>query len=269
MDFFTRFGVFWVILWRYKVIAFPVLILFNIAAWIYFWLKPSVLGFGLITMMLAIFFTYVFIGVVPVEIMEEHDYDLRVVRSMGIAILIGLVIVYALFLYVGGILLAFIKPPQLLLIDIVLLLFIVPLTPYVVLLILIPPVIGYLIRNRWIKLRQSVPFWGIYLGLLAGILTLLMPVLYFRVLLVSSSLQNTVISGGVLLILSIIPLLIRELKHISLVILVNKIIALMLILMGIILWLIAAGGMGWGSVLSIIAGSYLYEWRPMSSQYTT
>ncbi|WP_238375141.1 hypothetical protein [Vulcanisaeta thermophila] len=242
--------------------VFPVLVLLNVAAWVYFWLRPSILGFALISTMLAIFFTYVFIGVVPVEIMEENDYDPRVVRSMGIAILVGLIIVYVLYFYVGGILLTFIKPPQLLLVDMVLLLFIVPLTPYVVLLIMIPPIIGYFIRGKWASLRRHVPFWGVYLGVLAAVFTLLMPILYFRVIFVGSSLINTFIAGGVLLILSIIPLMTRGIKSEGLLLLANRVVALILVLMGIALWFIAAGGMGWGSVLSIIAGAYLYDWKP-------
>ncbi|MFP3236998.1 MAG: hypothetical protein RXR10_05985, partial [Vulcanisaeta sp.] len=85
MDFFTRFGLGLVSMWRRKYIALPVSFAANLLAWLYLWIRPSILGFFLVIITLAIFLTIVFIGVIPVVIIEESNYDTNVVKRMGIA----------------------------------------------------------------------------------------------------------------------------------------------------------------------------------------
>ncbi|ADY01570.1 hypothetical protein VMUT_1365 [Vulcanisaeta moutnovskia 768-28] len=256
MDFFTRFGFGLVSMWRRKVIILPALFAVNLVTWIYFWVRPSLLGFALIILTLAVFLTVVFIGVIPVVIMEENNYDPGVVRRMGLDTFISLIIVYALFIYVSSVLLALIKPPSYLFVMIALL-FALPLTPIVVLAVLVPPLIGYFIRDKWRSLRGRIPFWGVYLGSLSAVILLLMPMMYFRVLFVSTSLINAFILGGITLILSLVPLLYPRPE-------ICRVLGLVMVFLGILMWILAAGGLTWGSVLAIISGGYLYDWRPWS-----
>ncbi|MGC8607593.1 MAG: DUF6114 domain-containing protein [Vulcanisaeta sp.] len=256
MDFFTRFGFGLVSVWRRKVIILPALFAVNLVTWIYFWVRPSLLGFALIILTLAVFLTVVFIGVIPVVIMEENNYDPGVVRRMGLDTFISLIIVYALFIYVSSVLLALIKPPSYLFVMMALL-FALPLTPIVVLAVLVPPLIGYFIRDKWRSLRGRIPFWGVYLGLLSAVILLLMPMMYFRVLFVSTSLINALILGGITLILSLVPLLYPRPE-------ICRVLGLVMVFLGILMWILAAGGLTWGSVLAIISGGYLYDWRPWS-----
>ena len=254
MDFLTRFGLGLVGMWRRKAIVLPALFAINLTTWFYFWVKPSLLSFASIILTLAIFLTVIFIGVIPVAIMEENNYDLGIVRRMGLGTLVSLIIVYALFLYVSSILLAIIKPPPYLIVMMALL-FALPLTPLIVLATLVPPLIGYFIRDRWRSLRGRIPFWGVYLGLLSALMLLLMPMMYFRVLFMSVSLINAFILGGVTLILSLIPLLYPRPE-------VCRVLGMVMVFLGILMWIVAAGGLTWGSVLAIISGGYLYDWRP-------
>jgi hypothetical protein len=256
VDFFTRFGFGLVSVWRRKVIILPALFAVNLVTWIYFWVRPSLLGFALIILTLAVFLTVVFIGVIPVVIMEENNYDPGVVRRMGLDTFISLIIVYALFIYVSSVLLALIKPPSYLFVMMALL-FALPLTPIVVLAVLVPPLIGYFIRDKWRSLRGRIPFWGVYLGLLSAVILLLMPMMYFRVLFVSTSLINALILGGITLILSLVPLLYPRPE-------ICRVLGLVMVFLGILMWILAAGGLTWGSVLAIISGGYLYDWRPWS-----
>ncbi|ADN49677.1 DUF6114 domain-containing protein [Vulcanisaeta distributa] len=254
MDFFTKFGYILVNMWRHKALILPILLVLNVLSWIYFWVKPSLLGFSMIILALALLLTVVFIGVIPVAIIEENNYRIDVVRRMGLDSFVSLVVVYALFIYVSLILLAVIKPPPLLIVMMVLL-FALPLTPFVVIAVLVPPLVGYFMRQRWRSLRGRIPFWGIYLGLLSALILLLLPIMYFRVLFVSASLVNSFILGGVVTILSLIPLFYPKPM-------VCRVLGLAMIFLGILMWLIVAGGLTWGSVLSIISGGYLYDWKP-------
>ena len=254
MDLFTRFGLGLVSMWRRKYIALPASFAANLLAWLYLWIRPSILGFFLVIITLAIFLTIVFIGVIPVVIIEESNYDTNVVKRMGIATFFSLIIVYALFLYVGSVFLAFIKPPPYLFV-LMALLFALPLTPLIVIAVLIPPLIGYFMRRRWYSLRSRVPFWGIYLGLLSGVMLLLMPIMYFRVIFVSTSLINAFILGGVTIILSLVPLLYPRTEA-------CRVLGIVMVFLGILMWLLAAGGLTWGSILAIISGAYLFDWRP-------
>ncbi len=259
MDFFTRFGLGLVSMWRRKVIVLPALFAVNLITWLYFWVKPSILGFALIVLTLAIFLTVVFIGVIPVVIIEENNYDPGVIRRMGgLGTFVSLIIIYALFTYVSSVLLALIRPPSYLFVMIALL-FALPLTPLVVLAVLLPPLIGYFIRDKWRSLRGRIPFWGgVYLGLLSAAILLLMPMMYFKVLFVSTSLINAFVLGGITLILSLIPLLYPRPE-------VCRILGMVMVFLGILMWILAAGGLTWGgSVLAIISGGYLYDWRPRS-----
>ncbi|WP_054842989.1 hypothetical protein [Vulcanisaeta distributa] len=259
MDFLTRFGLGLVSMWRRKVIILPILFAVNLLTWVYFWIRPSLIGFALIILTIAIFLTVIFIGVIPVAIMEENNYDPGVVRRMGLGTLISLIIVYAVFIYVSSILLALIKPPSYLFVMMALLFALPPLTPIVVLAVLIPPLIGYFIRDKWRSLRGRIPFWGVYLGLLSAVILLLMPIMYFRVLFVSTSLVNAFILGGITLILSLVPPLLYPRPEAC------RVLGLVMVFLGILMWILAAGGLTWGgSVLAIVSGGYLYDWRPRS-----
>ncbi len=173
----------------------------------------------------------------------------------GLNSFISIIVIYVLFIYVSLMLMAVIKPPPLLIVMMALL-FALPLTPFVVIAVLVPPLVGYFMKQKWRSLRSRIPFWGgIYLGLLSALILLLLPVMYFRVLFVSMSLVDSFILGGVVTILSLIPLFYPKPM-------VCRVLGLVMIFLGILMWLIVAGGLTWGSVLSIISGGYLYDWKP-------
>ena len=86
---------------------------------------------------------------------------------------------------------------------------------------------------------------------------LLMPVMYFRVLFVSTSLINAFILGEIILILSLVPLLYPRPE-------VCKVLGIVMVFLGILMWILAIGSLTWGLVLAIISGGYLYDWKPRS-----
>jgi len=79
--------------------------------------------------------------------------------------------------------------------------------------------------------------------------------MYFRVIFVSTSLINAFILGGVTIILSLVPLLYPRTEA-------CRVLGIVMVFLGILMWLLAAGGLTWGSILAIISGAYLFDWRP-------
>jgi hypothetical protein len=254
MGFLTRFGLGLARMWEHKVATLTTVVTVNVVSWLYFWLRPSILGFMFIVLAASVLVAILLIGTVPVLAMVENKFDEDVVRRMSLGTLVSLVLSYALLTYVGSFMLGFIDPPPYLLI-VMALFFALPITPYVVLAILLPPLIGYFMRSRWYSLRHRVPFWGAYLGFLASAMFLVMPLIYFRVIMVSISLINSFILAGVTMIASAASVINPRPS-------ICKIIGLAMVFIGILSWLIAIGGLTWGSVLAIISGSYLYDWKP-------
>jgi hypothetical protein len=41
-----------------------------------------------------------------------------------------------------------------------------------------------------------------------------------------------------------------------------RVLGIVMVFLGILMWLLAAGGLTWGSILAIISGAYLFDWRP-------
>ncbi|MEM0203143.1 MAG: DUF6114 domain-containing protein [Archaeoglobaceae archaeon] len=249
----TKIGLMFLDIWNRKKVVFPVLILVSALAWVIHYEIPN-----LITLHLALFPTITtlllaFIGLIVIENIENSG-DLTRVPSLVTETLIAVTIVLAILLYLSGMLFGiFPAPPLPMLLA---LMFAMAVAPLVTILILIPPLIGYIprLRPKWIAVRQRVPFWGIYLGFIAGFLVML-PLLLFIDLAFLGNMYIMAIYGGILIYCSFMLL-------VSPRPLVTKSLGLLMVAMGPISWFGAAGGLALGSVLAVIAGAYAFSWSP-------
>ncbi|MEM3927850.1 MAG: hypothetical protein QXT07_02760 [Archaeoglobaceae archaeon] len=249
----TKIGLIFLEIWNRKKVVFPALILVSALSWLIHYTIPN-----LITLHLALFPTIMtlllaFIGLIVIENIENSG-DLTRVPSLVTETLIAITIVLAILLYLSGMLFGiFPAPPLPMLLA---LMFAMAVAPLVTILILIPPLIGYIpkVRPKWIAVRQRVPFWGIYLGFIAGFLVML-PLLLFIDLAFLGNMYIMAIYGGII-IYSSFMLLVSPRP------LVTKSFGLLMVAMGPISWFGAAGGLTLGSVLAVIAGAYAFSWSP-------
>ncbi|MEM1957621.1 MAG: hypothetical protein QXX76_05060 [Archaeoglobaceae archaeon] len=249
----TKIGLIFLEIWNRKKIVFPTLILVSALSWLIHYTIPN-----LITLHLALFPTITtlllaFIGLIVIENIENSG-DLTRVPSLVTETLIAITIVLAILLYLSGMLFGIFPPPPLPML--LALMFAIAVAPLVTILILIPPLIGYIpkVRPKWIAVRQRVPFWGIYLGFIAGFLVML-PLLLFIDLAFLGNMYIMAIYGGII-IYSSFMLLVSPRP------LVTKSFGLLMVAMGPISWFGAAGGLTLGSVLAVIAGAYAFSWSP-------
>lgn len=253
METSTKIGLMFLDIWNRRKLIFPALILISGLAWVIHYTFPS-----LITLHLALFPTIAtlllaFIGLIVIENIENSG-DLTIVPSLVTQTIVAVVIVLGILLYLSGMLFGiFPAPPLPMLLALI---FAMAVAPLVTILVLIPPLIGYIprMRPKWVAVRRRVPFWGIYLGFIAGILTIL-PLLLFIDLAFLGNMFIMAIYGGILIYCSIMlmvlprPILTRSL-------------GLLMVAMGPISWFGAAGGLALGSVLAVIAGAYAFSWSP-------
>ncbi|MEM0022469.1 MAG: hypothetical protein QXM23_01470 [Archaeoglobaceae archaeon] len=249
----TKIGLIFLEIWNRKKVVFPALILVSALSWLIHYTVPN-----LITLHLALFPTIMtlllaFIGLIVIENIENSG-DLTRVPSLVTETLIAITIVLAILLYLSGMLFGIFPPPPLPML--LALMFAMAVAPLVTILILIPPLIGYIpkVRPKWIAVRQRVPFWGIYLGFIAGFLVML-PLLLFIDLAFLGNMYIMAIYGGII-IYSSFMLLVSPRP------LVTKSFGLLMVAMGPISWFGAAGGLTLGSVLAVIAGAYAFSWSP-------
>ncbi|MEM3477663.1 MAG: hypothetical protein QXW59_02475 [Archaeoglobaceae archaeon] len=249
----TKIGLIFLEIWNRKKVVFPALILVSALSWLIHYTIPN-----LITLHLALFPTIMtlllaFIGLIVIENIENSG-DLTRVPSLVTETLIAITIVLAILLYLSGMLFGIFPPPPLPML--LALMFAMAVAPLVTILILIPPLIGYIpkVRPKWIAVRQRVPFWGIYLGFIAGFLVML-PLLLFIDLAFLGNMYIMAIYGGII-IYSSFMLLVSPRP------LVTKSFGLLMVAMGPISWFGAAGGLTLGSVLAVIAGAYAFSWSP-------
>ncbi|MEM3762171.1 MAG: hypothetical protein QXW49_05645 [Archaeoglobaceae archaeon] len=249
----TKIGLIFLEIWNRKKVVFPALILVSALSWLIHYTVPN-----LITLHLALFPTIMtlllaFIGLIVIENIENSG-DLTRVPSLVTETLIAITIVLAILLYLSGMLFGIFPPPPLPML--LALMFAMAVALLVTILILIPPLIGYIpkVRPKWIAVRQRVPFWGIYLGFIAGFLVML-PLLLFIDLAFLGNMYIMAIYGGII-IYSSFMLLVSPRP------LVTKSFGLLMVAMGPISWFGAAGGLTLGSVLAVIAGAYAFSWSP-------
>ncbi|MEM3796299.1 MAG: hypothetical protein QXJ98_03370 [Archaeoglobaceae archaeon] len=249
----TKIGLIFLEIWNRKKVVFPALILVSALSWLIHYTVPN-----LITLHLALFPTIMtlllaFIGLIVIENIENSG-DLTRVPSLVTETLIAITIVLAILLYLSGMLFGIFPPPPLPML--LALMFAMAVAPLVTILILIPPLIGYIpkVRPKWIAVRQRVPFWGIYLGFIAGFLVML-PLLLFIDLAFLGNMYIMAIYGGII-IYSSFMLLVSPRP------LVTKSFGLLMVAMGPSSWFGAAGGLTLGSVLAVIAGAYAFSWSP-------
>ncbi|MEM3391783.1 MAG: hypothetical protein QW226_05705, partial [Archaeoglobaceae archaeon] len=193
----TKIGLIFLEIWNRKKVVFPALILVSALSWLIHYTIPN-----LITLHLALFPTIMtlllaFIGLIVIENIENSG-DLTRVPSLVTETLIAITIVLAILLYLSGMLFGIFPPPPLPML--LALMFAMAVAPLVTILILIPPLIGYIprLRPKWIAVRQRVPFWGIYLGFIAGFLVML-PLLLFIDLAFLGNMYIMAIYGGIII----------------------------------------------------------------------
>lgn len=249
----TKIGLIFLDIWNRKKIVFPSLIALCALGWAVHYAIPN-----LITLHLALFPTIItlilaFIGLIVIENIENSG-DLTRVPSLVTQTLVAVSLVLLILLYLSGMLFGiFPAPPLPMLLA---MMFAMAVAPLVTILVLIPPLIGYIpkVRPKWIALRQRVPFWGAYLGFIAAFLVML-PLLLFIDLAFLGNMYIMAIYGGVLAYCSLMLLVAPRP-------IITKSLGLLMIAMGPISWFGAAGGLALGSVLAVIAGAYAFSWSP-------
>ena len=245
-SYFSKFGI-------EKKIVFPALILVSALSWLIHYTIPNLITLHLALSPTITTLLLAFIGLIVIENIENSG-DLTRVPSLVTETLIAITIFLAILLYLSGMLFGIFPPPPLPML--LALMFAMAVAPLVTILILIPPLIGYIpkVRPKWIAVRQRVPFWGIYLGFIAGFLVML-PLLLFIDLAFLGNMYIMAIYGGII-IYSSFMLLVSPRP------LVTKSFGLLMVAMGPISWFGAAGGLTLGSVLAVIAGAYAFSWSP-------
>ncbi|MEM2030903.1 MAG: hypothetical protein QXV35_06110, partial [Archaeoglobaceae archaeon] len=141
----TKIGLIFLEIWNRKKIVFPTLILVSALSWLIHYTIPN-----LITLHLALFPTITtlllaFIGLIVIENIENSG-DLTRVPSLVTETLIAITIVLAILLYLSGMLFGIFPPPPLPML--LALMFAIAVAPLVTILILIPPLIGYIPKVR-------------------------------------------------------------------------------------------------------------------------
>jgi len=130
-----------------------------------------------------------------------------------------------------------------------------PLTPLIVIAVLVPRSLGISWGVGGTHSGVGCRFWDLPgLAVRRHVATNTYYV-FLRVIFVSTSLINAFILSGVTIILSLVPLLYPRTE-------VCRVLGIVMVFLGILMWLLAAGGLTWGSILAIISGAYLFDWRP-------
>lgn len=254
-----RIGNAFISLWNRKRIVFPVLIALCALAWFYgYHFGSSLITLSITLTLIAVTLEFAFIGLIGIEHIETSGDYTAIPRVTTVA-LVFVALVTAVLLYLGGMLSKIFPPPPLpILLAIMSAMQVIP---YVILACLLPPLIGYLpkVRPKWVALRQRFPFWGIYLGLMSGILTLLPLVLLPAMMIIGGAGLRIGIIGGVLIVLSV---LLGALPRSA----PCKVIGIFLVLVGVLTWFGASGGFTLGSILAVLGGAYSYSWSPTQQE---
>uniref|UniRef100_A0A7J2TJX4 Uncharacterized protein n=1 Tax=Archaeoglobus fulgidus TaxID=2234 RepID=A0A7J2TJX4_ARCFL len=249
----TKIGLLFLEIWNRKKQVFPILLAISAAAWFIHYEFPNLITLHLALIPTIATLLLAFIGLIVIENIESSG-DLTVVPSLVTRTIFAVAAVLLTLFYLSGMLFGiFPAPPLPLLLA---LMFSMAVAPIVTILVLIPPLLGYIprFRPRWIALRKKVPFWGIYLGFIAGTLMIL-PLLLFVELAFLGYMYLMAIYSSVLFYCSFLLLVAPRPM-------ITKAAGLLMILMGPISWFGAAGGLGLGSVLSVISGAYSFAWSP-------
>lgn len=244
-------------LWNRKRIVLPLLLLVTLASWILIGVVPRTYAFVLGSFFAAItitvvFLTFLLLGTIVIDSIEAGFIPLERVPRVVVGSLIAIFLVMGILLYLAFMLIGVASPPPLP--FLLAILNAMTVTPIVTLAIVIPPTIGYfLIRERWRRLRARVPFWAVYLGLLAAFLCLYpiltLPQLWFI------EWPKFFGTAGALALPSLFLLSYpREGAA--------KAVGLILPFIGFISWFTCFGGMTLGSILAILGGACAHSWSP-------
>ena len=250
-----RIGMGFLSLWNRKRALFPPLIAATALGWaLHYLLGPTLVTLHLALLPTVLTLMLAFIGLIAIEHIEATG-DFSLVPTVVTQTLVAVSLVLGSLLYLSGMLFRVFPPPPLPLLFA--LLFAMEVAPLVTLLVLIPPLVGYIprIRPKWRELRGRYPFWGIYLGFISAFLTLCIPVAIPEMLMISGALFRIVLMGGVLIVLSVLLAVFPREGP-------TKAVGVFMVLFGILLWFGASGGLTLGSVLAILGGAHAYTWKP-------
>lgn len=240
--------------WNKKFLIFPILLVCCAVTVWYHNITQSLLSFTLAVTFLLTTLLLAFIGLVVMDYIQKDLASTgRVVTQTLIGISLLLAFLFYLDLSIGGFLPA---PPLIILLSIM---WAIPLLPYVVLALFLPPLLGHLpkLKPRWDSLRERYPFWAIYCAVLGGLAILYVPLTFFPVYMYTSLVFWGMFLGSSCLAMAAIMLMFPRRES-------CKIVGLFLVIMAALSWVGTLGGALLGSLLCVAAGGHAYAWRPLS-----
>ena len=255
-----RIGINFLKIWGRKHVVLSVLLVLSLVGFSYHYSAPTLVSLHLALIPTITLFIVLFAGLIVVEHIEGLK-DASEIPPVITQALIGIGIVLGILLYLSGMLFGVFPAPPLPFLFAIL--FALKVAPYVVLLAYIPPLIGSLpgIKPAWRRLRQKYPFWGIYLGGIAGLLTLSILFMFPQVLVVGGG-TRIFLMGGLLLICSGLLAAVAGKLSWQAADVATSVLGFLMIFLGVLLWLGAMGGLCFGSIFAVLGGAHAHSWKP-------
>lgn len=257
----SEIGIIFLKIWHRKHVVFPILIAVSALAWVYHYSTLTLVSLHVALVPTIILLALTFIGLIVVEHIEGLK-DASEIPTVITQTLVALGAVLATLLYLSGMLFrVFPAPPLPFLLAI---LIATRVAPYSTVLVLIPPLIGHVpkIRPKWVELRRKYPFWAVYLGVLAGLLTLSVVVVFPEMLLIGRGGIMIFLMGSSIIICSCLLVAAAGKLPVETVDFATSVLGFVMVLLGILLWLGALGGFFFGSVFAILGGAHAHSWKP-------
>ncbi len=241
-------------LWNKKHFIFPILLVCCALTLWYHSFTHSLFSFTLAVTFLLTTLLLAFIGLVVMDYIQKDLASTgRVVTQtlVGVSLLLGFL--FYLDFSIGGFLPA---PPLLILLSIM---WAVPILPYALLAIFLPPLVGRFprFRSSWGSLREKYPFWAIYCAVLGGLMILYVPLKFLPMYMYASFVFWGMFLGSSCLAMAAIMAMFPKRDS-------CKIVGLFLVIMAALSWMGTLGGALLGSLFCIAAGAHAYAWRPAS-----
>ncbi len=248
----TSIGMTTMDLWEKRKILVPLLVLMSLGGWGLLYFMPNVYTFNLAITLTVFAIIYVLIGTIVIEYIEWTG-NLQEVPSLVTQTLIAIGLLTLILGYMGGMLMQILPAPPLP--FLLAIMYAMDVAPLVTLAVIIPPIVGYFFKDKWRSIRSKYPFWGIYLGIIAGVLTISIPLLFIELMRVSGTLLRIFIFGAALLVLSGVLGALPDDRT-------TTIAGMSMLIFGPLLWFGAVGGLTFGSVLAVVGGAYAISWQP-------
>lgn len=248
-------------IWNRKKLVFPILIAICLVAWAsQYIIGPSLLLLGLALIPIVLTLIFALIGLIVLADIERTG-DLEELPRLTTQTLVGVALVLAVLIYLGGMLFGVFPPPPLP--FLLATLTAIQVAPIAILVVLIPPLVGFIprLRPKWVALRRRYPFWAIYLGTVAGLLTVVIPFMYPELLVIGGAGIRALAMGSALVICSGLLAMAPAKLSAKTADFVTSVLGFIMVFLGVILWLGPLGGLFFGSIFAVLGGAHAHSWK--------